>query len=275
MKSIRYLILLVAFGVQMVYAQQETKVKLITNKGTIILKLYDETPTHRDNFKKLVSGGFYDSTLFHRVIKDFMIQGGDPESKNAKPGKQLGNGGPGYTLPAEFVPGIFHKRGALAAARLGDKENPEKRSSGSQFYIVQGKKFTESELKILETRINKRIQKKLYQQVINSSEMAEVRKQLVEAQKNQDEETMNKIVSEKIQPVVMKKWEAEKFEFSPEQIEAYTTIGGAPHLDGSYTVFGEVIEGMEVVDEIASQPTDKYDRPIKDVMIIKAKIIEE
>jgi cyclophilin family peptidyl-prolyl cis-trans isomerase len=184
------------------------KVKVTTPHGKMIILLYDETPKHRDNFIKLVKQHFFDSVLFHRVIKNFMIQGGDPTSKRALPGDTaLGEGDVGYTIPAEFHMKLFHKRGALGAAR---DDNPEKASSGCQFYIVQGKKFTDSTLNIVET---KRLKHKI----------------------------------------------------PADQREVYKTIGGTPHLDQGYTVFGEVVKGMEVVDSIANEPTDKRDRPLKDM----------
>ena len=171
--------------------------------------LYDDTPGHRDNMIKLIKEGFYNDQLFHRVIKDFMIQGGDPHSVDAEKGQRLGTGGPGYTIPAEFSSSRFHKKGALAAARMGDQVNPEKESSGSQFYIVQGRVFSREMLRQLESHRDK--------------------------------------------------------PFTEDAIDAYTTLGGTPHLDGSYTVFGEVVEGLEVVDIVASLPTDSNDRPIDDV----------
>jgi len=195
-------------------------VLLLTNFGDIVLRLSDSTPLHRDNFLKLVKKGYYDSVLFHRVIYNFMIQAGDPNSKHAKPGQLLGGGGPGYRIPAEFRTTLFHKKGVIAAAR---DNNPEKASSGSQFYIVQGKIFSDAGLDSLEIfRLNGR----------------------------------------KI-PV--------------EQREVYKTIGGTPHLDQSYTVFGEVVKGMDVVDKIAATPTSKSpdtDRPLEDVRIVKAKLIK-
>lgn len=188
------------------------KIILITTKfGDIKLKLYNETPLHRDNFIKLVTEHYFDSTLFHRVINQFMIQGGDPDSKHADAGKMLGDGGPNYTIPAEFRSDIFHKKGVLAAAREGDMVNPQKASSGSQFYIVQGKVFTIEELNYLAQRMGKT--------------------------------------------------------FSPEQIKIYTTVGGTPHLDGAYTVFGEVISGWEVIDKIAGVTTDKNNRPLEDIQM--------
>lgn len=191
-----------------------------TTAGNFTIMLYDETPIHRENFLKLVNEHYYDSIIFHRVISDFMIQTGDPNSKNAAQGQMLGNGGPGYTLPAEFTQKYFHKKGALAAARLGDQMNPEKKSSGSQFYIVQGQVLTEAQL----------------QSFYNSG-----------------------------------RHDA----FTQEEIEAYTTIGGTPHLDGEYTVFGEVTEGLETIDNIAETETDQRNRPLNDIRIIKAYVISK
>ena len=196
---------------------KEILVQISTTQGDIKVKLYNETPLHRDNFINLVNEHYYDSLLFHRVINNFMIQGGDPDSKDAPVGKHLGAGGPGYTLPAEILPKYFHKKGALAAARLGDQGNPMRRSSGSQFYIVQGKVVPESELKA---------------------------------------------------------YSRYGFVFSDEQIKTYSTIGGTPTLDAQYTVFGEVVEGLDVIDKIAKVEKDKSDRPVEDVKIIKASIID-
>jgi len=190
-------------------SEPEQLIKIETTLGDIYIKLYNETPRHRDNMVKLIEEGFYKDQLFHRVIKDFMIQGGDPYSAGAEKGQRLGTGGPGYTVPAEFNETLIHKKGALAAARQGDRLNPEKASSGSQFYIVVGRIFSPEELDLM-TR----------QGSINVSE---------------------------------------------EAAQIYTTLGGAPHLDGSYTVFGEVVMGLEVVDQIASVKTDTYDRPLVDV----------
>ena len=186
-----------------------TKVIIKTTYGDIKVRLYDETPLHRDNFIKLVKEGFYNDLLFHRVIQGFMIQGGDPTSKNAQPGQQLGSGGPGYTIPAEMDSNLFHKKGVLSAARMGDNVNPTKASSGSQFYIVQGKTYTDNELNMMESRGG--------------------------------------------------------IKYTPEQREAYKTIGGTPFLDGAYTVFGEVVEGLDVIDKIAAVKTLPGDRPETDV----------
>lgn len=204
-----FILICTLFMVQ-VYAQYPTHyyVEVKTSKGDFLLKLYNETPQHRDNFKKLVKEGYYDSLLFHRVIHNFMIQGGDPQSKNAKAGDALGNGGPSYKVPAEIRTDIFHKKGALGAAR---DNNPQKASSASQFYIVQGRTFTPAGLDSLEVLRMKGVK------------------------------------------------------FSDKQRQTYTTIGGTPHLDGNYTVFGEVLEGIAIVDSIASVKTNPQDRPLEDV----------
>jgi len=193
-------------------AQARPQVEIRTTLGTIIVELYNETPQHRDNFLKLVREGAYDSLLFHRVIPGFMVQGGDPDSRRAADGTPLGNGGPGYTVPAEIVPGIIHRKGALAAARQADGVNPERRSSGSQFYIVQGKSFAPTDLDRLNARKGK-----------------------------------------------------DAVAYTEADRNTYGTVGGAPHLDGAYTVFGEVVHGLEVIDAIAAQPTGAYDRPLTDI----------
>ena len=194
-----------------------------TTMGDIVIRLSDSTQLHRDNFLKLVKVGYYDSVLFHRVIQNFMLQSGDPNSKRAAAGQPLGNGGPGYTVPAEFRTTLFHKKGVIAAARAGDEVNPQKASSGSQFYIVQGKVFSDTGLDSVETfRLNGR-------------------------------------------------------KIPPTEREVYKTIGGTPHLDQGYTVFGEVVKGMDVVDKIAAVQTSKgqdRDRPLQDIRIIKMKLIK-
>ena len=247
-----------------------TKDKIVlikTTFGDIKIKLYNETPIHRDNFIKLVSEGFYDSLLFHRVINDFMIQGGDPDSKNAKPEQRLGNGGPGYTLPAEFNPNLFHKKGALAAAREGDNVNPEKRSSGSQYYIAQGKVYTAKELEVMAERQNQQIKVELIREFITQPENSVMKSDIEKLQKEKKYEEVNKIVKEIEFEIQADYDKADKFEFTEKQIEMYTTIGGTPHLDGAYTVFGEVIEGLDVIDKIATVKVDESSRPLENVIM--------
>lgn len=261
----------------------EVKVLINTSVGDIKLKLYNETPGHRDNFIKLVNNQVYDSVLFHRVIKNFMIQTGDPESRNAKPGVMLGNGNVGYTLPAEFNPKFIHKRGALAAARQGDEVNPKKESSGCQFYIVHGRTFTNADLDMYEQKTNAQSLQQAKQQVftalIGKPENLALKNTFVKYQTENKMDSLQMLLSTTIEPMIQKEMEAQKiqvpvFKFTEEQRKAYTTIGGAPHLDGAYTVFGEVIEGMDVVDKIATAPVDNMTRPVSDIKIIKATIIK-
>jgi peptidyl-prolyl cis-trans isomerase B (cyclophilin B) len=232
-----------------------------TEYGDIKVKLYEKTPEHRKNFVELTEEDFYDGLLFHRVIENFMIQGGDPDSKDAEPGNRLGGGSLDYTLPAEFVPGYYHKRGALAAARKGGPSNLEKRSSASQFYIVQGKVFTPGQLDTLEMAKNARYRKEIVAQQIEAH-----RAELEAFRENNDREGFNIRLAE-IREEADSLMEANgtKFEFTDEQREIYTTVGGYPSLDGDYTVFGEVVEGMDVVDKIAAVKTDEHDRPVEDI----------
>lgn len=197
---------------------KQSEVLLKTTVGDVRIKLYDQTPLHRDNFIKLVNEGYYNGMLFHRVIRDFMVQTGDPDSKTARSGQRLGSGGPNYTIDAEIEPSLFHKRGAVAAARLGDAMNPKRASSGSQFYIVLGERYSQQMLDTLVNRYG--------------------------------------------------------IKLSDEQREVYINDGGTPHLDGAYTVFGQVSEGLEIVDMIQNAATDAYDRPIEDIKIIEATVIE-
>ncbi len=221
MKKILFALIVLPLIICCQSRQKGTEFVLETDKGDITLMLYDKTPLHRDNYIRLIKEGYFDGVLFHRVIKDFMIQSGDPDSRDAEKGALLGNGGPGYTIQSEFlIPEIYHRRGVLAAAREGDDVNPERRSDGSQFYIVLGKVFTDEELDKVQERIDKAT--------------------------------------------------AGKVKLTPEMRKTYKTIGGTPHLDGQYTVFGEVISGMEVVDAIQNVETDDNDRPIEDIHIIRA-----
>ena len=247
---------------------QMTKVELQTSLGNIVVELYNETPQHRDNFIKLVKEGYYDGVLFHRVIKDFMIQTGDGNSKTAGPNDMLGDGDPGYTIPAEFVyPKYFHKRGALAAARTGDQVNPERRSSGSQFYIVTGKIYGSDELKMMTQRMADMRKQDIFRRLVTENH-----ERIQALQEAQDQAGILDLQNELIQ---LTEAEAAKAPFSltDEQLNAYTSVGGTPHLDGQYTVFGEVIEGMDVVDKIQNVETGSADRPTTDVKIIKARIL--
>ena len=246
-----------------------TLVRLETTLGNITVKLYNETPGHRDNFIKLVKEGAYDSTLFHRVIRSFMVQAGDPESKHASDTATLGNGDVGYTLPAEFNPTLFHKKGALAAARQGDDVNPEKASSGCQFYIVTGKKFSQAQLINMENQINEARLDTSFNSLARKhmKEIFKMRKAgdnegLLELQDSLEAQARAEVAKEP------------RFKFSKQQIDAYTTLGGAPHLDGNYTVYGEVVDGMDIVDKIESVKTNRADRPVTDVRILKAVIAE-
>lgn len=248
-----------------------TKVKIETTMGDIIVKLYDETPNHRDNFIKLVENGTYEGTLFHRVIKDFMIQAGDPDSKGAPKGQMLGSGDVGYTVPAEFVyPQLFHKKGALAAARQGDNVNPEKASSGCQFYIVTGRVFNDSTLLSMEEQKNQN----KFTSVFNALAQKHM-KEIYQMRRNNDQEGLMNL-QDSLFVETQKQMEGEpEFKFTEEQRQAYTTIGGTPHLDGEYTVFGEVIEGMDVVDKIQQVSTNGSDRPDDDIVIKRVSIIED
>jgi cyclophilin family peptidyl-prolyl cis-trans isomerase len=202
-----------------IMANSQSTVLLQTTAGNIKIRLYDETPLHKDNFLKLVKQGYYDGLLFHRVIPDFMIQAGDPNSKTAKPGQALGDGGPSYTVPKEFLPALYHKKGAVAAARKSDAVNPRQESSGSQFYIVEGTVLSSGQLDALEKSGRHGV-------------------------------------------------------FTPEQRTVYSTLGGTPHLDNAYTVFGEVVEGLEIVTAISLSPADPRNRPVSDIKIIKATVTE-
>ena len=249
--------------------EKRTQVKIETTLGNIIVELYNETPLHRDNFIKLTKEGVYDSTLFHRVIRQFMIQAGDPDSKAATDTAQLGGGDVGYTIPAEFVPKFFHKKGALAAARMGDEGNPQRASSGCQFYIVTGRKFREAQLlDMAGQRNNNRID-----EIFNELARKHM-KEIYKLRKANDQDGLMELQDSLEAQAYAQYKEEEPFMFTPEQLTAYSTIGGAPHLDGAYTVFGQVIEGMETVEKIEGTKTGKADRPIENVRILKATILE-
>jgi peptidylprolyl isomerase len=247
------------------------RVKIETSKGDIIVELYNDTPKHKANFLKLAKNGTYEGTLFHRVIKDFMIQAGDPNSKTATKDQQLGDGDVGYTIPAEFVyPKRFHKRGALAAARQGDQVNPKKESSGCQFYIVTGQVYNDSTIVNMEKRKNYNVLNAAFTQLVMKN-----RDEILNLQKKGDEKALMAMQDKLLAQAREQIKDEPEFKFTPEQAEAYTTIGGTPHLDGEYTVFGEVVEGMDVVDEIQKVATNPADRPIDDVVIKKVTVLED
>ena len=238
-------------------------VTIKTKYGDMVAILYDETPKHKENFIKLASQHYYDSLLFHRVIEGFMIQGGDPDSKKAATGQRLGNGGPGYTIPAEFNASLIHEKGALAAARLGDAMNPDRASSGSQFYIVHGTKHTEEQLKVDPEKFNRALQ-----QFFQKPENAHYRDSINTFIQNRDEPGF-KAYLDKLRPVVEKQLgsSVEK-DISPETLKKYSTVGGTPMLDGQYTVFGKVIGGLEVIDKIAAASRDQFERPVEDIRMV-------
>jgi peptidylprolyl isomerase len=236
-----------------------------TSMGNMKVKLYEETPLHKLNFLKLVSDHVYDSLLFHRVINSFMIQGGDPTSKTAKPIDTLGNGELGYTVQAEINPKLIHKKGTLCAAREGDDVNPKFASSSCQFYIVQGKVRSSEDLKKAEDRINKTAKTNAGRAVMKSEEGKMLKAQYDQykaANKADSSDIINKIIESMITEEIAKK---PVYAMSEHQKNMYSTLGGTPHLDGTYTVFGEVIEGLEVIDKIAAVKVDGNNRPEKDV----------
>lgn len=246
-----------------------TKLKIKTSEGDIVIRLYDETSKHRDNFLKLAKEGYYNGTLFHRVIKDFMIQGGDPDSKNAPKGKMLGTGGPDYTIPAEFVyPQLFHKRGALSAARTGDKVNPERASSGSQFYIVWGKIYKPAALKQLERQMGIQQEQDVFNQLAKQHH-----DEIMNLRRNRDHVGLQTLQDKLIEETKEKCKSQGKPTFTLEQNEAYTTLGGTPFLDNQYTVFGEVEEGLDIVERIQNCQTDCNDRPSEDVRIETIEVL--
>lgn len=269
-----FLLLLAAIPALTSYkaADKRAKVLIHTEFGDIKIVLYDETPKHKENFLKLAQNHTLDSTLFHRVIQNFMIQGGDPDSKKAVPGQFLGNGTVGYTIPAEIHPNLFHKRGALAGARMPDEVNPNKESSGCQFYIVQGKTFSEAGIDSLQKfRLDQPIKQGIFSKVINDPANVELRNAFMRAQTRYNQthnpDSLN-FYSDKINPLIDAEFAKTPHRvITKEQREVYKTSGGTPHLDGGYTVFGEVISGMEVVDKIAAEAVDGSARPVKDIRV--------
>lgn len=243
-------------------------VMISTSLGDIKIRLYDATPRHRDNFLKLVAENYYDSVLFHRVIKDFMVQTGDPTSKNAGPNAQLGAGDPSYMIEAEIdYPRFFHKYGALAAARTADQVNPERRSSGSQFYIVTGKKYSVGQVMQMEQRMTQQAMQDYFQKLSRDYQDT-IQAYYKAGDKVALEELRQKLIKqteENVKPIKM----------TEEIVSAYTTVGGTPHLDGAYTVFGEVLDGMAVVEKIQNSATGRGDRPVEDIKILGMKVVEE
>jgi cyclophilin family peptidyl-prolyl cis-trans isomerase len=235
-----------------------------TTMGDIKIKLYDSTPIHRDNFIKLANSGIYDNIIFHRVIRDFMIQTGDPSTSLSNP-SSVPDSLKTYTIPSEFNPLLFHKKGALAAARRGTEENPEMRSSGTQFYIVQGVKYTDTELDLAEQKINSNIKQSLFNKILHQTSDS-----LRSTGKVPSDSEVQEIASVRMFDILTS---LKPYKISEEQRNIYKTIGGVPRLDGTYTVFGEVVTGLEIVEKIASVPTDSNDKPLNEVRILKIKVV--
>ena len=265
MKNFVFIIILSGLIAACTSRPKETLVKISTSYGDIVVKLYDSTAKHRENFIKLTEAGYLNGTLFHRVIEKFMIQGGDPTSKNAKPGAFLGDGDTTYTIPFEYVPSYLHKRGAFAAARNNDDVNPLKASSASQFYIVQGKVFTSDELVAVELKVERRTKQYIMMDLLKKEGKEEELKAFRQMVDARDTANIRQVIQKYRNAVEAPYMRTKPFKITDEQRRVYTTLGGTPHLDGAYTVFGEVISGMEVVDKIAAVKTDANDRPVSDI----------
>lgn len=270
--SFRITLLFVLFATlasTMEAAEKKNRVLIETSLGNITIQLYDETPKHRDNFLKLVESNYYDSLLFHRVIKDFMIQGGDPASKTAPRDSMLGSGGPNYTIPEEINLDLIHKRGALAAARLSDQVNPTRASSASQFYIVWGRKYTLSELAKMEVQKIEQAKKAYFYQLATA--IQDTIKSMIKDNNRQGIQKLEDALVAKVEMEFEQNPNLGKF--SDSDVDVYTEIGGTPMLDGDYTVFGEVVEGLDVVEKIQKAKTGEADRPIEDIRM-KMRIIK-
>lgn len=240
-------------------APEGPMVLIKTKYGDMKVVLYNQTPLHRDNFMKLTKERVFDSLIFHRVIKGFMVQGGDPNSRRATNDQVLGDGDLNYTVPAEIIPGIIHKKGVIAAARNGDEENPERRSSATQFYLAQGKVYKLDDVPSIEQNLNSRASEALFLKM--KSEKIDT---LMLFQLARNKEGYDKLL-EKLKQKAVSQVDKNPVRLTKHQIETYTTLGGIPHLDGAYTVFGEVLEGLAVIDSIATQPTGKNDRPLENI----------
>ncbi|MBW6500462.1 MAG: peptidylprolyl isomerase [Bacteroidales bacterium] len=267
-RTVRFIIIMIMqlllFACQAPAGNEKTMVSVQTTLGEIKLVLYDETPLHRDNFIRLVKSGYFDGISFHRVIRDFMIQAGDPSTKTGQ-AEPLPDSMRTFTIPAEFRKEFFHKKGALAAARQGNNVNPEMRSSGTQFYIVQGIRYGQEELAAAEKQIDANIKQSAYTRIFNR-----IADSLRIAGTDMPQGEMLELANSRMFSYLSSSGD---FKFSDEQISQYQSIGGVPRLDGTYTVFGEVIEGFDIVDRIAGVPTSETDRPLTDVKIIKMKIV--
>jgi len=276
-KQLGFLLLIASFftysqAISRTKKAKRTLVSVETTKGEFQVELYNETPLHKDNFIKLADSGFYEGILFHRVINDFMIQTGDPASKTAKPRQMLGQGGPGYTLPAEIMPQYIHKKGALAAARLSDAVNPRKKSSGSQFYIVEGTQVTDQELQGYEESFIANKKNTLYSEFLDQKKHSEINNLLTKNRTNQQVyDSILNIVADSLSSELAT---IESMRYTQEQRDAYRQYGGTPHLDHEYTVFGEVVSGLNVIDSIAVTQTDRMGRPVEDIKITKITVLK-
>jgi len=265
MKNIFIIAILVVLLAACTSRSKETLVNISTPYGNIVVKFYDSTARHKENFIKLANAGYFNGTLFHRVIRNFMIQGGDPTSRNAKPGVKLGDGDTNYTIPFEYFPSYLHKRGAFAAARESDDKNPSKASSASQFYIVQGKVFTNAELDAVELKVERRTKQYIMMDLMKKEGKENEREAFNQMVERHDTTNMKLVIDKYRNAIEAQYLRTRPFKLTEEQRRVYTTIGGTPHLDEAYTVFGEVVSGMDVVDKIAANQTDANDRPLIDI----------
>lgn len=270
MKILTLTLFLLGLGIVQAQAPKKgTLCEIQTSMGNIKVLLYDETPKHRDNFLKLAESGFYNGCTFHRVIKDFMIQGGDPNSKDSSFTGALGTTGPGYTLPAEISPRLIHKKGALAAARQGDNVNPMRESSGSQFYLVQGKTYTDGELDKVEDMIRQDEQRQLagklqgpFTELPENQWLKTMKAEDFQRLQQENPDSLQR-VNERFQQFIMAEYQKQTpYEYTEKEREYYKKIGGTPFLDNQYTVFGEIVEGLDVVDKLAAVPTGENDKPV-------------